>query len=90
MARILVTPEQVRTVSSQFKQASSQSQQMVSTLQSTVNNLNAGWEGMTKQRFYQEFEQWRTSMTQFVELLNQIGVELDAIAERFAAADQQG
>ncbi len=47
------------------------------------------WEGMTSQRFYQDYEQWRTSMGQFVELLSQIGTELDSIADRFAAADQQ-
>jgi len=89
MARILVTPEEVHQVASQFEQAGGQTQEIVSSLQSTMTNLDAQWEGMTSQRFYQEYEQWRASMTQFVELLSQIGSELHAIAERFAAADQQ-
>jgi WXG100 family type VII secretion target len=90
MARIKVTPEQVRQVASQFKQASGDSQQMVNRLSQTVNGLQPDWEGMTKERFYQDFQQWSTSMRQFVELLNNIGQQLDAIAARFAQADQQG
>ena len=89
MVRITVTPEQVHNIASQFESASEQSQQMVSRLQTTMNNLEPEWEGVTAQRFYQEYQQWHQSMTQFVELLNQIGKELHAIAERFAAADSQ-
>jgi WXG100 family type VII secretion target len=45
---------------------------------------------MSKERFFQQFEQWKGSMTQFVQLLNQIGTEMDAIAARMAVADGQG
>ena len=88
MARIKITPDQVRQVGGQFKQASQQSQEMVSRLQNTMNGMEPEWEGLTKERFYQEYEQWRSSMNQFVELLNGIGQQLDAIAARFEAADQ--
>ena len=88
MARIKITPDQVRQVGNQFKQASQQSRDMVSNLQNTMNSMEPEWEGLTKERFYQEFQQWRTSMNQFVELLNGIGQQLDAIAARFEAADQ--
>lgn len=90
MARIKITPEQVRQVSSQFKTASDQSRQMVSQLQSTISGMQPEWEGMTQQRFYQEFEQWKTSMNQFVVLLNNIGSQLDQIAGRFESADSSG
>ena len=90
MARIRVTPERVREVSQQFKSASGQSQELVSKLQSTINNLNSEWEGMTQQKFYSDFQNWQQNMRQFVELLNQISKQLDAIAQRFAQADQQG
>jgi WXG100 family type VII secretion target len=88
MARIKITPAEIRQVGGQFKQASQQSQQMVSGLQNTMNRIGPEWEGMTKNRFYQEYEQWRASMNQFVEMLNGIGGQLDAIAGRFEAADQ--
>jgi len=86
--RIRISPDQVRQVGNQFKQASQQSREMVSRLENTVNSLEPEWEGLTKERFYQEFQQWRTSMNQFVELLDGIGQQLDAIAARFEAADQ--
>lgn len=88
MARIRITPDQVRGVAQQFKSASGESQGMVQKLQSAINSLESEWEGMTKQRFYQEFQQWQQTMSQFVELLNGIGQQLDAIAARFEAADQ--
>jgi len=88
MARIKVTPEQVHQVANEFKRAGTESQQMVTRLEQTMGSLEPDWEGMTKQKFYGEFQQWRTSMRQFVELLNNIGQQLDVIADRFAAADQ--
>lgn len=89
MARITITPEEVHQAASKFKNASGQTQEIVSSLQSLMGSMQPQWEGMTSQRFYQDYEQWRTSMTQFVELLSRIGTELDSIADRFAAADQQ-
>jgi len=88
MVRIKVTPEQVRQVSGEFKRASGDSQQLVARLQQAVNNLQPDWEGMTQQKFYSDFQQWQTSMRNFVELLNSISQQLDAIAARFEAADK--
>lgn len=89
MARIRITPEQVRQVASQFGQAASQSQEMVSRLTSAVNSMQPEWEGMTSQRFYSDFQQWSSQMTRFVEMLNGINTQLNQIADRFATADQQ-
>lgn len=89
MARIKITPEQVRQVAQQFAQASSQSQEMVSRLTNAINSMQPEWEGMTSQRFYGDFQQWSAQMKQFTELLNSINQQLVQIADRFAAADQQ-
>jgi WXG100 family type VII secretion target len=88
MARIRVTPDQVRQVGGQFKQASTQSQEMVTRLQNTMTQLSPEWEGMSQQRFFQQYEQWRTSMNNYVQMLQQISQELEAIAVRFEQADQ--
>lgn len=88
MARIRVTPEEVNQVATQFRNASQQSQEMVNRLQQTMNSLQPNWEGLAQQRFYGEYEQWRNSMTQFVQLLANIAQQLDQIAERFRQADQ--
>ncbi|MFN3761978.1 MAG: WXG100 family type VII secretion target [Anaerolineae bacterium] len=89
MARIRITPEQVRQVAGQFAQAANQSQEMVTRLTNAVNSMQPEWEGMTSQRFYGDFQQWSGQMTRFVELLNSISTQLNQIADRFAAADQQ-
>jgi WXG100 family type VII secretion target len=89
MVRIRVTPEQVRGVGSQFKQASSESQAMVNKLQQAMNQLEPEWEGMTRQRFYSEYQNWRNSMNQFVQLLDNVGRQLDEVARRFEAVDQR-
>jgi len=89
MARIKVTPEQVRQVASQFAQSASQSEEMVARLTNAINSMQPEWEGMTSQRFYSDFQQWSAQMKQFTELLKSINQQLNQIADRFAAADQQ-
>lgn len=88
MARIKITPEQVRGVSNEFNQASGQSQEMVTRLTSSIQTLSTDWEGMTKERFYNEFTQWQNSMKQFVTLLQGISKQLEQIAGRFETVDQ--
>lgn len=87
MARINVSPEQVRQVSGQFKQASQESQQIFNNLTTTINNMQGEWEGVAQQRFYQEYDQWKNSMGQFVQMLDSIGTQLEAIATRFETVD---
>jgi len=88
VARIKINPEQVRQAGRQFQQASTECQQMVARLQQTMNAMQPEWEGFTSQRFYSDFQQWQGSMRQFVELLNQIGVDLHQIANRAEIFDQ--
>lgn len=86
--RIRITPEQVRQAGNQFRQGSEETQNTLSKLRSTVNTLQSEWEGMTKERFYGEYTKWESSMSNFVELLQSIGQQLDTIATRFEQADQ--
>jgi WXG100 family type VII secretion target len=89
MVRIRVTPEQVRQVGGQFKQASSESQAMVNKLQQAMNQLEPEWEGLSRQRFYAEYQNWRNSMNQFVQLLDGVGRQLDDVARKFESVDQR-
>jgi len=88
MAKILITPEEIRKAAGDFKRESQTSQQMVSKLQSTMNAMDAQWEGMTSQKFYNEFRTWSTQMKSFVTMLDTIGNDLNKIATRFAEADR--
>lgn len=90
MSLIKIDIDETRRVASQFKQASEQSQQMVTSLTSTVRNMESDWAGMTKDQFSGEFQQWETTMRQYVDLLNNIGLQLEQIATRFEQADEGG
>lgn len=87
MARILITPEEVRQIAAQFKQKSDESQAMVNDLSTTINNLDQNWDGCANQKFMGDFAQWQTSMGHFVVLLDEINKQLQGIAERFEQAD---
>lgn len=90
MSRIKVAPEQIRQLSAQFRQASQQSQQISSNLTNVVNQMQGEWEGMTQQRFFQEYELWKTSMAGFVQQLDSVAQQLDAVATRFETIDSGG
>jgi WXG100 family type VII secretion target len=90
MANIKISPDQVRQMSNQFKQASEQSRQMLATLNSSVDGAQGQWEGMTQQRFFQEYEQWKASMTQFAQQLDDISNQLNSVATRFETIDTGG
>ncbi|MCM3340096.1 MULTISPECIES: WXG100 family type VII secretion target [unclassified Paenibacillus] len=87
--RILVTPEQIDQVANQFRQSGDQSQQIVSTLTQSIQGMEGQWEGMTKQRFFQEFQEANKQMQSFVQTLNTISEELKAIAQKFRTVDEQ-
>jgi WXG100 family type VII secretion target len=90
MATIRVTPEELRSVASQFKASHDESTAMVQKLSGTIKNLDASWDGMASQRFYQHFEMWYKKMNEFTVLLDEINRSLLEVADRFEQADQQG
>ncbi len=87
--RIKISPDQVRAVAQQFRAASQESEEMVLRLNTTIRALEPDWEGMTKEHFYHQFTEWKTRMTQFVGLLDEINRQLVAIAAKFEEADSR-
>jgi WXG100 family type VII secretion target len=51
--------------------------------------MESEWAGATKTKFYAEFVQWDSKMREFVNLLANIGKQLDEIATNFEEADNQ-
>jgi WXG100 family type VII secretion target len=88
MVRILITPEQVDTASQKFAAACEQARTMTSELNSTIEGMSGEWSGMTKEKFFSQFQEAKTAMNHFCELLTAISQDLKRIAERFRAADQ--
>lgn len=88
MTRIRISPEQVRELGFRFHSAGDQTQEVVDGLRGYVGAVSDDWAGLTKERFFQDFQQWQGAMRDFVEMLHEIGRELDTIARRFEEVDQ--
>jgi WXG100 family type VII secretion target len=86
---INVPIDQVRRVALEFKAASGDSLDTVQRLHRAVQSLEGQWDGYAQQRFFQEYRQWELMMRQFAQLLDNVGVQLGAIADDFAEADRQ-
>ena len=66
MSRILISPDQVDEVANQFQQSKEQSQQVIDRLNQQIHQMEGQWDGMTKQKFFQEFQEANRQMTGFV------------------------
>ncbi|MBP2001000.1 WXG100 family type VII secretion target [Paenibacillus shirakamiensis] len=86
--RITISPEQVEQIARQFKQSSEESRQIVLGLTQAVQGMESDWEGVTKQRFIQEFEEADKQMKYFAQILESISEELNSISQRFRSIDQ--
>lgn len=88
--RILVTPAELRNVARQFQQGGDQTEQMTNRLTQALNGMQGQWDGMTKERFFQEFQNASNNMKQFVQMLESISQQLNSIADRFEQLDNAG
>lgn len=88
MVRIRITPNQIHHVASNFARAAEESRNIASWLQDEMGALGAEWDGVTQERFYQEWQRWHSDTLRGSELLLGIAQQLRVIAARFEAADQ--
>lgn len=88
MSRILINPDEVEGVAKDFKSKREQSQQIITALNQRINSLEGQWDGMTKQRFFQDFQEAKKNMENFTQLLDNISQALSQIATKFRQTDQ--
>ncbi|MEC0129015.1 WXG100 family type VII secretion target [Paenibacillus pabuli] len=89
MTQIKVTPEQLDTVSGQFAQAHQQLSGFMSTLDSQISVMRSNWDGMERERFYNDYSTAQGTMKSVLELVLSIQSELRKIAERFRTTDEE-
>jgi WXG100 family type VII secretion target len=88
MSRILINPDEVDAVAKEFKAKREESQQIINSLAQRINGMEGQWDGMTKQRFFQDFQEAKKNMDHFVQLLENISQALTQIATKFRQTDQ--
>ncbi|PWA06691.1 WXG100 family type VII secretion target [Pueribacillus theae] len=87
--RILVSPEELEGIAQQFRNGSENSRAQTQQLYQALQSLEGKWDGQTKKRFFDQFEESRRHMEAYVQLLDSIDQELRAIANRFRQVDAQ-
>jgi len=86
--RILINPDEVEAVAKEFQAKKEQSQQIINSLAQRIHGLEGQWDGMTKQRFFQDFNEAKKNMDNFTQLLENISTALNQIATKFRQTDQ--
>ena len=87
MTQIVVSPERLNAVASTFDGKKTETENMINTLRSTMDGLDAEWDGVAQNKFYAEWNEMIPKMNQFTNLLGEIASELRRIAVVFRETD---
>ncbi|QDY86235.1 WXG100 family type VII secretion target [Paenibacillus polymyxa] len=87
MGRILVPPDKLMEVADQFLHGKHEMERMLNLLNGRIDFVQQGWSGATQERFFQEFQVSRQSMSVTLERLSTIAQELIFIAKNFTQVD---
>ena len=89
MPQIVVAPERLEQVASVFEQRRNETQSMIQNLRSTMDGLDADWDGVAQNKFYAEWNEMVPKMVKFTDLLQEISSELRRIARVFRETDER-
>lgn len=88
MTQIVVSPERLEAVASTFDAQKTETEGVLTQLRSTMDALDADWDGVAQNKFYAQWNEMLPRMTQFTALLGEISVELRRIAQVFRETDE--
>lgn len=89
MATIHINTDLMRQLGHLFVQLNDQiSSQTEPQIQGHIGDLASDWQGVSRQRFEQLFQEWRASADQVVARGEEIGRHLQYTAQMFEQADQ--
>ncbi len=88
MTQIVVSPARLEAVAHTFDGKKTETEAMINTLRSTMDGLDAEWDGVAQNKFYAEWNEMIPKMNQFTNLLGEIASELRRIAQVFRETDQ--
>ncbi|WP_226001431.1 WXG100 family type VII secretion target [Paenibacillus sp. BJ-4] len=87
MTKIQVSPEQLDSVASQFADAHGTLYNQLNGLDNTMNNLHSQWDGMERNRFYNDYRTAKYTLSSALSKVQSIEIELKSIASSFRNAD---
>ena len=87
-ARITITPEELRTASTNFANKAGEIREVLSYLRSEVNRLESTWDGAAQDQFFMTYEEMAKTLDQFPEVVDGISQQLSAVAQTLEETDQ--
>lgn len=89
MGTIHVNTDLMRNLGQVFVQLNEQiNNQIEPQIQGVTNNLEGDWQGVSRQRYEQLYQQWRSATQNVVQAGEDIGRHLQDTASRFEQVDQ--
>lgn len=89
MAGIRVTPETLSGQGNELIDYASDLSEILGLIDSKVNQITEGWEGMAQNAYFSMYESMKKSLDQFPELVNTLGSATVSAAEAFASVDEE-
>ncbi len=87
-ARITITPEELRTASTNFGTKAGEIREILQYLRNEVNNLESTWDGAAQDQFFATYEEMANTLDQFPEVVDGISQQLNAVAQTLEETDQ--
>ena len=87
--KIMMTPQEMNTYASRYKQSSSEITNSSNSLNSLEATIEQEWQGRGFDQFDAEFKQLKPKVDQFAQLLDEIGDKLNKSAQAMQDTDQQ-
>ena len=89
MGVIHVNTDLMRQLGQVFVQLNDQiSNQIEPNIQNSTSQLEGDWQGISRQRFEQLIQEWRSATTQVVQVGEDLGRHLQNTAQQFENVDQ--
>ena len=89
MATIHVNTDQLRQLGQVYVQMNDQiANNIMPQIQNYTNQLEGDWQGVSRQRYDQLYQQWRAASQQIVQAGEDLGRHLQDTATRFEQVDQ--
>ena len=88
MAQIRMSPETMRTRSSEVKAQGTEFEGVINKMQSIINELQTEWEGKASAEFAAQFGDVKPYLIKMKELIDAIGEQLNDAATAYEDVDQ--
>lgn len=89
MARITLTPEELRNVGTNFATKAGELREIFNYMRQQVNSLDGTFEGQAKEAFFASYEEIANSMDQIPDVVDGFGTQINSVADAFENTDNE-